>query len=99
MLKCAPKKMLIFQRYQDFEKWREGKFCKDYNLCKIVNLGLNFKVPKTDGKHFHNQFRDLFFFSKRGSKIKPQYSKNTKILKSGVRGNFAKAIAFTKLSI
>ena len=39
----SKKKTLIFEKYQDFEKWWEGKLCKGHDLCKIVNLGLNFK--------------------------------------------------------
>ena len=65
-----------------------------YSLCKILNLGQNFKLPKTFQQRFIIHIGVLL--CKNTARKNPKYSRNEKMLKIG---RFPKSIAFARYSI
>ena len=47
MQKTAPKKQLIFEKWEHFENGQKLPLCKGYSPCKILTLGQKIKLPKT----------------------------------------------------
>ena len=52
-----------------------------YNVCKMISLGQKLKMPKTCGKPFYNNIRDVL--CKKPLKKNNKYSRNETILKMG----------------
>ena len=46
LLKNGSKKLLIFEKWEDFESWQKRPPCKGYSLCKIISLVKKYKSVK-----------------------------------------------------
>ena len=57
MQKTAPKKQLIFEKWDHFENCQKWPQSKGYSLCKMVSLGQKFKMPKTCDKRLYKHIR------------------------------------------
>ena len=57
MQKTAPKKQLIFEKWEHFENGQKWPQCKGYSPCKILSLGQKIKLPKTCQKRFYKHIR------------------------------------------
>ena len=57
MQKTAPKKPLIFEKWDHFENWQKWPQCKGYSLCKMVSLGQKLRMPKRCDKRLYKHIR------------------------------------------
>ena len=64
MQKTAPKKQLIFEKWEHFENGQKWPQCKGYSPCKILSLGQKIKLPKTCQKRFYKHIQ-LVLYKKR----------------------------------
>ena len=55
MQKTAPKKQLIFEKWEHFENGQRWPQCKGYSPCKILSLDQKIKLPKTCQKCCYKQ--------------------------------------------
>ena len=59
MQKTAPKKKLIFEKWDHFKNWQKWPQCKGYSLCKMVSLSQKLKMPKTCDKRLYKHIRPV----------------------------------------